>query len=291
MPPPLVLEFNGELLNAFEEEFGELRAWKDYPYKVTNPDSWEYIWGLLPRDVVTNISRSVVKLTSFNGSVRCFACTGLLIKWPGTKGMRPVVLTSASLVRGPDVHSDIDKNLTIHVFLPPGQHSKGTLIYYHLGINLAIVSLDKGIHGIRPVDLCREEDLFKPVVAIGRQIEEGFLMATKGEVRCVLRSDYGFSTCKINKAGIGGPLINFDGAFVGMNHYDGKEACFLRRHKIVEILKKEINRRVQSGSMGMLHGVGPNEHTRWPVPQPYWRHDLLDVDLYELPPHIGRTLM
>jgi hypothetical protein len=85
------------------------------------------------------------------------------------------------------------------VFLPPGQHSKGTLIYYHLGINLAIVSLGKGIHGIRPVDLCRKEDLFEPVVAIGRQIEEGFLMATKGEVRCVLRSDYGFSTCKINK--------------------------------------------------------------------------------------------
>ncbi|KAM0893853.1 hypothetical protein ACQ4PT_024848 [Festuca glaucescens] len=199
MPPPLVLEFNGELLNTFEEEFGELRAWKDYPYKVTNPDSWEYVWGLLPRDVVTNISRSVVKLASFNGSVRSFACTGLIIKWPGTEGMRPVILTSASLVRGPDGHSDIDKNLTIHVFLPPGQHSKGTLIYYHLGINLAIVSLDKGIHGIRPVDLCRKEDLFEPVVAIGRQIEEGFLMATKGEVRCVLRSDYGLSTCKINK--------------------------------------------------------------------------------------------
>jgi hypothetical protein len=89
--------------------------------------------------------------------------------------------------------------LQIQVFLPPGQQSKGTLIYYHLGINLAIVSLDKGIHGIRPVDLCRKEDLFEPVVAIGRQIEEGFLMATKGEVRCVLRSEYGFSTCKINK--------------------------------------------------------------------------------------------
>jgi hypothetical protein len=86
------------------------------------------------------------------------------------------------------------------VFLPPGQHAKGQLIYYHLGINLAIFSLDKVIYGIRPVDLCRKEDLSKPVVAIGRQIEEGFLMATKGEVRGDLRSsDYGLSTCKINK--------------------------------------------------------------------------------------------
>uniref|UniRef100_A0ACD5XHD5 Uncharacterized protein n=1 Tax=Avena sativa TaxID=4498 RepID=A0ACD5XHD5_AVESA len=294
MPPPLVLEFNGELLNSFYEEFGELRAWKEYPYKVTNPDSWEYVWGLLPRDVVTNISRSVVKLASFKGSVGSFACTGLLIKWPGTRGMRPVILTSASLVRSRDDHYDIDKNLTIDVFLPPGQNVKGTLIYYQLGINLAIVSLDKGIHGVRPVDLCRKEGLSKPVVAIGRQIKEGFLMATKGEVcgEPRLSSDYGMSTCKINKAGIGGPLINFDGAFAGMNHYDGKVACFLRRRKIVEILKREIKRRMQRGSTGMLHGVRPKEPIRkWTVPEPYWHHGELEVDLYELPPHIGRTLM
>uniref|UniRef100_A0ACD5ZTC6 Uncharacterized protein n=1 Tax=Avena sativa TaxID=4498 RepID=A0ACD5ZTC6_AVESA len=269
MPPPLVLEFNGELLNTFEEEFGELRAWKEYPYKVTNPDSWEYVWGLLPRDVVTNISRSVVKLASFKGSVRFFACTGLIIKWPGAKGMRPVILTSASLVRSRD--NDIEKNLTIDVFLPPGQHAKGTLIYYHLEFNLAIISLDKGIHCIRPVDLCRKEDLSKPVVAIGRQIKEGFLMATEGEVyggpypepnpsTC----DYGKSTCKINKAGIGGPLVNFDGAFVGMNHYNGEETWFLRRRKIVEILIEEINWRRERGvSMGKLHGL------RRPSQMPY----------------------
>ena len=87
--------------------------------------------------------------------------------------------------------------LQIDVFLPLGQHTKGTLIYYHLGINLAIVSLDEVLHGIRPVDLCRKGDLSKPVVAIARQIEEGFLMATKGEVRG--DSDYRLSTCKINK--------------------------------------------------------------------------------------------
>ena len=37
--------------------------------------------------------------------------------------------------------------------------------------------------------------------------------------------------------------MNFNGAFVGMNFYDGKEAFFLRRRKIVEILKREIDRR------------------------------------------------
>uniref|UniRef100_A0ACD5XET5 Uncharacterized protein n=1 Tax=Avena sativa TaxID=4498 RepID=A0ACD5XET5_AVESA len=209
MPPPLVLEFNGELLNSFNEEFGELRAWKEYPYKVTNPDSWESVWGLLPRDVVTNISRSVVKLASFKGSVRSFACTGFLIKWPGTRGMRPVILTSASLIRSRDDHYDIDKNLTIDVFLPPGQNVKGTLIYYHLGINLAIVSLDKGIHGVRPVDLCRKEDLSKPVVAIGRQIKEGFLMATKGKFVAILgyHLTMGCPLVKSTRLGLVGPLL------------------------------------------------------------------------------------
>ena len=90
--------------------------------------------------------------------------------------------------------------MQIDVFLPPGKHAKGTLIYYHLGINIAIVSLDEVFHGIRPVNLCRKGDLSKPVVAIARQIEEGFLMATKGEVRGEPRfSDYRLSTCKINK--------------------------------------------------------------------------------------------
>ncbi|XBI22098.1 hypothetical protein VPH35_063156 [Triticum aestivum] len=288
VPPPLVLEFNGELLERFEDEFGELLAWKAYPYPVSNPGSTEYVWALLPRDVVRNISRSVVKLASFNcdscRSVRYFACTGLLIKWPGTKGMRPIILTSASLVRSPDDHFKIDNNLTIDVFLPPGQHAKGTLVFYHLNSNIAIISLEKGMRGICPVDICREGDLSKPVVAIALIHDKPCAIDVKKLM---------LSTCKINKAGIGGTLINFDGAFVGMNHYDGSEETpFMPRRKIVQILKGEINWRRQRGlSMGILHGVGCGiNHKRWPVPEPYWHHQILDLDIYGLPPRIGRQL-
>ncbi|XP_044412102.1 uncharacterized protein [Triticum aestivum] len=300
MPPPLVLEFNGKLLETFEEEFGELLAWKGYPYVVSNPCSREYVWALLPRDVVTNISPSVVKLASFNGNIRSFACTGLLIKWPGAEGTNTVILTSASLVRSRYDHFKIDNNLTIDVFLPPKQHAKGTLVFYHLNTNLAVVSLEKRIHGIRPFDICRKGDLSKPVVAIARKIEAGFLMASKGEViygqTCSIYVEkLMLSTCKINKAGIGGPLINFDGAFVGMNHYDGSEVTpFLPRRGIVQILKGEINWRRQSGlSMDILHGVGYRsqiDRRRWPVPEPYWHHDLLGMDKYDLHPHVGRQL-
>jgi len=41
MPPPLVLEFNGELLNQFEDRFGELRAWKGYPFGAPPNDYFE----------------------------------------------------------------------------------------------------------------------------------------------------------------------------------------------------------------------------------------------------------
>jgi hypothetical protein len=48
------------LLNHFEECFGELLPWKGYPYG-------ERVWNQLPKDVVTDVSRRVVSLASFNG--------------------------------------------------------------------------------------------------------------------------------------------------------------------------------------------------------------------------------
>lgn len=46
--------------------------------------------------------------------MRYFACTGLLIKWHGSKTMRTVILTSASLVRScHNEDNNIDKNLRV----------------------------------------------------------------------------------------------------------------------------------------------------------------------------------
>lgn len=61
------------------------------------------------------------------------------------------------------------------------------------------------------------------------------LMATKGELvdkpsklDC---KELGTSTCKITKVGIGGPLIDICGNFVGMNFIDDKETLYLPREK------------------------------------------------------------
>uniref|UniRef100_A0A0E0M8N6 Uncharacterized protein n=1 Tax=Oryza punctata TaxID=4537 RepID=A0A0E0M8N6_ORYPU len=300
MPPPLVLELNGELLNHFEERFGELLAWKGYPYGDLAKSCRNRVWYQLPKEVVTDISRRVVSVASFNGFVRFFACTGLIIKWHGSKATHTVILTSASLVSRCN-DDKIDSNLTIEVFLPLNQRSCGTLEFYNLNYNIAIVSLKKNLSAVRPEDIFSKtvQEPSEKVVAIGRDTRLGPLMATIGNVKhgkkgCKLDcKDLKLSTCKIKKAGIGGPLINFDGSFVGMNFYDGSEATpFLPRHKIVEVLSRVNDLPSESGCnnpMPIDVSEGTKK-TRWPVPEPYWYHGSLDVDRSYVPKCIGRHL-
>ncbi|KAM0828512.1 hypothetical protein ACQ4PT_067498 [Festuca glaucescens] len=280
MPPPLVLQFNGELCNTFEECFGESLAWKGYPFNVrccTN----QGVWMQLRKDVVKDISRRVVSIASFHGYERYFVCTGLLIKWH----RRTVVLTSASLVRSCSNDEEIDNALKIEVFLPPKQRASGKLEFYNLNYNIAIVSVEKKFISICPEDIFKKDStrkLSRKVVAVGRESRKGLLIASTGEVKrsdkdCKLDcKDLKLSTCKIKKAGIGGPLISFDGSFVGMNFFDRRMLTpFLPRSKIVQVLGSKI-------SLSL-----PSE--RWPVPELYWYHGLLDVDR-NFHKHIGRIL-
>ncbi|PVH62392.1 hypothetical protein PAHAL_3G282800 [Panicum hallii] len=238
MPPPLMLELDGQLLNRFEGYFGEVRAWKGYPFGYPPVGSEKRVWEHLSKEVVTNISRRVVKLASFNGPSRLFACTGLLIRWHA----HTFILTLASLVRSRLHHEKIDNSLTIEVFLPPNQRVRGTLALYNLNYNFAIVSVEKNFHAIRPEDIFNKSPMAsKKVVAVGRDADQGLLMASIGEVKRRNKEtelncrDLKLSTCKINKAGIGGPLVDVNGSFVGMNFYDGSKLTpFLPRRIILQ---------------------------------------------------------
>ncbi|XP_047048185.1 uncharacterized protein LOC124653162 isoform X2 [Lolium rigidum] len=67
-------------------------------------------------------------------------------------------------------------------------------------------------------------------------------MATNGVVMDkVSRFDceeFLISTCKISKAGTGGPLVDFNGNFLGMNLYDAEQTTFLRRNIIIKLLER-----------------------------------------------------
>ncbi|CAL4890199.1 unnamed protein product [Urochloa decumbens] len=299
LPPPLVLEFNGELLNRFEGYFGELHAWKGYRGIIPWTCYTGHVWSRLQKNVLNKISRCVVSLASFNDGIRSFVCTGLLIRLCG----RTVILTSASLVCDNDKGGIIDdKKLKIEVFLPP-QCRSGTLDVYNLKYNIAIVSVKKAFcphctENIFKAEKKSSEEVdegsssknqksSEKVVAIGRSTDE-LLMGTIGKVmptnkdRKLDCDDLKVSTCKINKAAIGGPLINLDGSFVGMNFYDGRGGTpFLPKREIVKVLDCYYN---DGTSPRHIYNDGsPPRINSWCVPPPYWYHGELDVDWYDMP--------
>ncbi|XP_015694388.1 uncharacterized protein LOC102722405 isoform X2 [Oryza brachyantha] len=251
---PMPVKFGGsmQLKNTFEEEFAE--------------DTW----CKLSKKVALNTSRSVVSLASFKGEERFFVCTGIFIDFNGSTSR---VLTSASLVRISADENKIADNLKIQVYLPNKRLAEGKLQHYNLNYNMAVVSIN-GFRCLRTAELHNQMQI-KPtreVVAIGRIFESGKLMATSGilsdkESNLDCR-ELMISTCKITKAGIGGPLIDFDGDFVGMNFYGTEETHYLPRLMIQKLLKH-------------FEGTDDDEIAidgmpkRWPVPAPRWhRHPL-----------------
>ena len=90
------------------------------------------------------------------------------------------------------------------MFLPPNQRVSGTLELYNLNYNFAIVSV-KNLHAICPEDIFNQNPKASKVVAVGRDADQGLLMASIGEVKRRNKDtklncrDLKLSTCKINK--------------------------------------------------------------------------------------------
>ncbi|GJN22179.1 hypothetical protein PR202_gb09723 [Eleusine coracana subsp. coracana] len=122
----IVPSVNGQLLNRFEDFFGDIIAWKGYSFG-SPPRGSEYgVWKRLPKKVLTDIK----------------------------------------------------------VFVPPN-HFSGTLEWYNLNYNIAIVSIDKVFRAIRREDIfAKEQESSGKGIAIGRDPEYGLLMASFGEVQC-----------------------------------------------------------------------------------------------------------
>jgi hypothetical protein len=143
-PPPLVFELNGSLVGTFEDLFGEPHACDGYYYDIYHHDGEKPLWEQLGEDVVQDLCRSIILVSSFKGDVRCFACTILLI----SSQLGKVVLSSASLFRTGDDDGEIDPTLRIEVFLSCNQCITGILDMYHQDYNIAIVSLMHDLTGV-----------------------------------------------------------------------------------------------------------------------------------------------
>ncbi|CAL5088713.1 unnamed protein product [Urochloa decumbens] len=241
------------LVNTFECPFGDV-----YPKGV---------WGKFRKRVSSEITRNVVALASFKGDTRFFACTGIFIDFDG----KYQILTSASLVRDPGDQNKIIEDLRIEVLLPGKRCEIGKLELHSLRYNVALVSVHK-YRALCPVNLERlpvnlTNDMIHDcmvndttVVAIGRIFQSGTLMAASGKLttdalRMLDCEALSYSTCKITKAGIGGPLVDIDGNFIGMNFHG---MCFN------EIGTPYLYREDLSAILKFL------KTKEWPVPDPYW---------------------
>nr|CAB3481917.1 unnamed protein product [Digitaria exilis] len=140
----------------------------------------------------------------------------------------------------------------------------GTLWNYNLEYNVAVIIV-MGFRIMRTAEFHNQMQIEpqREVVAVGRVFESGKLMATTGIVTgkeskldC---NELMVTTCKITKAGIGGPLIDLDGNFLGMNFYGMKETNFLPRNIILTLMKRFEAERFVIGKAN-----------RWPVPVPRW---------------------
>ncbi|CAL5064159.1 unnamed protein product [Urochloa decumbens] len=272
--PPSMLEAGMILLDTFEDTFGDIRG--DTSGEIHGEGVWKKFGTR-----ASNINSNVVALASFNGERRFFACTGFIIEWNGSK----IILTSASLVRNSGDEHKIVENLTIDVLLH-NQCTEGTLQHYNLHYNVALVSV-KEVPDLRPSNtLLRWKRPFK-VAAVGRCFLTGALMATSGDlVPWTGTLDCHFlarSTCKISKAGIGGPLVTLDGDVIGMNFYDKRIGTpFLFWVDICKILAS-FETKSKSGEVGNdsdpcgapFWKMNKDRNTKlnsWPVPMPRWCH-------------------
>lgn len=256
-PLPARMRVGVHLVNSFEEEFRPL-----------DPCSGDFM-NELNVELASKLSQCVVSLAAFNGKIRRFACSGILIKY----GRCTSVLTSASLVRYSDDESKINNDLQIEVRLPNGQCVKGVLQCCCLEYNIAVIKIT-GFSDLCAIKLERRRQ-FKSgskVVAIGRIFDHGELTATHGMITDKLSKldceVLMISTCKITKAGIGGPLVDFSGNFVGMNFYDDDETPFLPRNEIIMCLRRFRTKGTKA--VGYIdESPRPN---KWPVPEPYWSY-------------------
>ncbi|TVU36195.1 hypothetical protein EJB05_18117, partial [Eragrostis curvula] len=261
------------LVNSFEDNFGDIFG--------------TGVWSELSETVANNICENTVALASFNGEKRLFACTGFFIDWNGCTA----ILTSASLLRNSGYENKIVENLRIEVLLNNRQRVEGTLQHYNLHYNVALVSV-KDSCAPQPAKIQHQWRESCELLAVGRNFTSGSLMGARGRrFPMVVTYDCRFleySRCRISKAGIGGPLLTFDGKFIGMNFYDEGVGGtpFLSWSEILDVLEHFKTKRTvaevghDTYSSNVLDwtivgdpSVCPN---RWPVPKPYWcrRNDL-----------------
>jgi len=171
--------------------------------------------GALSAQVLSRLRQSVVALASFDGDTKLRECTGICIE---TSCSDATILTSRQLVP-----PTWPASLRIEVRLPNNRIVTGWIEDPGIYVGFFIVNIKK-VSGFAAAHVSLDCDMqfepYRKVAAVCRHFSSGYISYTTG-VELASPSAHideeMLSTCWIRKVGIGGPLVDFDGNFVGMN--------------------------------------------------------------------------
>ncbi|GJN06311.1 hypothetical protein PR202_ga24028 [Eleusine coracana subsp. coracana] len=225
----LVDEFNRSIFEesvlTVETRFGDI-----------NDGSTE---SLKARKVAMMITRSVVSLSSFSGKKRIRVCSGFMICWKNNS-QRRMVITSATLIRSLNSDNVMVSDLTVKVLLPNGTITRGYVFLVDFHYNVAVVEIRSDL---KLPDITLAKDIVDKgdVLAFGRSYEGGDIMCSRGTIMSRTStlgcSDLLVSNCKISMAGVGGPLVDYNGHFLGINFYEENQTSFLSMAIVSRILE------------------------------------------------------
>ncbi|KAL6652424.1 hypothetical protein ACP70R_011349 [Stipagrostis hirtigluma subsp. patula] len=249
-----------------ETSESQISTYKDVPLE----DLYSFGYPIPSRDMV---QRGMILVNTFENPFGDIYPNGV---WSGLRKREE----EASLVRCPYGGNKIIEGLRIEVLLPNKQRRDGTLRHYSLHYNVALVCI-KDFRAVCPASLRQNSIITKAkVLAVGRFFKSGELMAASGRLTdWTSKLDWNIvshASCKITKAGIGGPLVDVDGNFIGMNFYHWKIGTpFVFWDDLCGLLEyfktKNTNYEEQGGFKKCIVEDDKGGPNRWPVPRPRWR--------------------
>ncbi|KAK1352270.1 hypothetical protein POM88_053534 [Heracleum sosnowskyi] len=206
------------------------------------------------KNAILEASSSVASLISRTGDKVVFIGSGTIIECEAhDESFLASILTSATFLQGPAGESSIPPNLEIDVYLSSGKLYEGQVLTYDFHYNIAIINIKSDallatarircVDDSIPIDsstsvlgdanllLLGDEEtgstrynLFpgELVIALARYSEESHeIMAAPGFFSCDhFRHDCKellWTTCIVNKATVGGPVINCYGEVIGVS--------------------------------------------------------------------------
>ncbi|CAN6349018.1 unnamed protein product [Urochloa humidicola] len=201
--------------------------------------SWEV------EELALEVASSVVGLQSKGGDTDHFFCSGTIVE---SSGQYQKIVTVANLVKKCADTDELVQGLTITVYLQNNETCRGDLLYHDFFYNICVVVIEHPVHlpkqgfSSNTKAVSFDESCSRDVVTLGRVKETHALVVNSGKI-IPKRSSFDceellVSTCRISKAEVGGPLMSFDGNFIGLNYYHHKETPFIPSFIVLKCLQQ-----------------------------------------------------